>query len=873
MSQARSGDGRGRRPPVAALRRERDEARAQVARLKREAARLRRDLRAIHRSRMWAAWMVYLRLRAVAAPPLRALAAPFRRLRLRPLVGRLRRGTARAGRFALRAVLAGPHAAGFLFLLGHAAATRLAARLRRPPPLPPEPALGAAAGGGGRRPRVLLVSPYSIYPPNHGGGVRLFNLVRLLSRDCDLYLLIFVRAPDDPEQRRALAPYAVRVDFHHWRPAARQGFWGLAPPNAQIFASRRVAQRIRELVGGHAIDVVQLEYTELGQYAAGVDGARVVLTEHDVAARQHWRRRRLGFHRRFPEGRAYGGSFADWLRVVRYELASCRAADQIHAMSAADGEFLAAHLPDGGRRIRVVPNAVDTAFYQPPRPAPERRDVLYVGNFQNLPNVDAFEFLMEEIWPLVRRACPQVALDVVGAHPSPRVLRFAGRDGVRVVGEVPQVRPYYHDHRLMVAPIRAGSGTRLKILEAFAAGLPVVSTPLGAEGIEAVDGEHLLLAAAAADFARAVVRLLGDEALCRRLARSARGLVVRRYDWEVSARRTVAAYRELMAASPGQETVAGSVAAEGAAAAVQGPAVAPGAGEGDPGAGEAPLISIVIPTLNGGGRLGECLEAISRQRIDHPFEVVCVDSGSSPADLRRMASFGVRIRSIDRRQFNHGLTRDFGAEVSRGDVLVFLNQDAVPCDPGWLAALTAPLLAGPPELAAVQGGMREVPAAAERFYWDSCGQRFYFTRESRRWVDAYSGIGFSTVNAALRRQVWRRHPFGWAPIMEDKKWQRQVVEAGYAIAARPAAAVYHTHNYRLRPLVRRCLSEGLGWRNLGESYSLGDMVRDLGQARVYADLARGLARGRIRSPAELLFPWLRPFMVYWGNRWAREVKL
>jgi rhamnosyltransferase len=168
----------------------------------------------------------------------------------------------------------------------------------------------------------------------------------------------------------------------------------------------------------------------------------------------------------------------------------------------------------------------------------------------------------------------------------------------------------------------------------------------------------------------------------------------------------------------------------------------------------------------------------------------------------------------------------------------------------------------------VQGGIVEAPERAQRFYWDSCGERFYFTRDSRRWIETHFGVGFSTVNAAMRREVWERHPFGPAPIMEDKKWQHEIVLAGHAIAVVPTAAVLHSHRYGMRALLRRCASEGYGWRLLGETYSARDTLADALRPGIYADLSRGLHRGQVHTLAELLFPWVRPLTLYWGNRWA-----
>jgi hypothetical protein len=102
--------------------------------------------------------------------------------------------------------------------------------------------------------------------------------------------------------------------------------------------------------------------------------------------------------------------------------------------------------------------------------------------------------------------------------------------------------------------------------------------------------------------------------------------------------------------------------------------------------------------------------------------------------------------------------------------------------------------------------------------------------------------------------------------MEDKKWQRQARDAGLRITSRPDAAVYHTHDYNLRTLVARCRAEGLGWRYLGEDYRLRDALSDAFQTRTLRDLAAGLVRLRVRTPAELLFPWIRPMALYWGNQ-------
>jgi rhamnosyltransferase len=247
---------------------------------------------------------------------------------------------------------------------------------------------------------------------------------------------------------------------------------------------------------------------------------------------------------------------------------------------------------------------------------------------------------------------------------------------------------------------------------------------------------------------------------------------------------------------------------------------------------------------------------------------VVVDSGSDPESLEIVRRFPVRLHAVPPATFNHGLTRDLGASLTRGEHLVFLNQDAVPCSNDWLTGLIEPLEEDA-EVAAVQGGIREF-SDRPRFFWDSCGARFYFTRESEGWIARHAGLGFSTVNAAIRRAAWEALPFGEAAIMEDKKWQGAAGAHGFRIAHRPDAAVFHTHNYDLRGLIRRCQQEGFGWRLVGETYSVGAMVRDTLSRAKYRDLWGGLRSGRVGSVAELLFPVLRPWLVFRGNRLLRR---
>ncbi len=290
-------------------------------------------------------------------------------------------------------------------------------------------------------------------------------------------------------------------------------------------------------------------------------------------------------------------------------------------------------------------------------------------------------------------------------------------------------------------------------------------------------------------------------------------------------------------------------------------------------------ISIVVPTRRGGELLRRLIETVRAQRTDRAFEILLIDSGSDPSELEALRRAGARVESIAPEQFDHGATRDLAARLARGSIVVFLNQDCLPVGEVWLEGLVAPLLADDPP-AAVQGAIREFPVTElerdgrRRFFWDSGGARFNYTRESRDWISHHGGLGFSTVHCAIRRAVWEEIPFGPTPILEDKKWQRAASDRGYRIVDvdEHRALVWHSHEYDLRSLLRRSLSEGLGWRLVGSKYRLRHALGDLVDRGTWREWRAGIRSGALRGAAELLFPIVRPLGLWWGNRWAQRVR-
>jgi glycosyltransferase involved in cell wall biosynthesis len=232
--------------------------------------------------------------------------------------------------------------------------------------------------------------------------------------------------------------------------------------------------------------------------------------------------------------------------VERFETRLARRFDRVIAVSERERALLLA--ADPALWVAVVENGVDASALTPLAEEPSSRELLFVGNLAYRPNADAVRWLAEAILPRVRADLPEARLRVVGRGASRGLQRLAEAHGVAFEGEVSDVRPHYRRALLAVVPLRAGGGTRLKVLEAMALGRPVVSTAIGCEGLPARDGEHVLLADSPEAFAAAVIRLAGDEALRARLRAAARRLVEERFDWDVQARVLLRVYDEVVGA-------------------------------------------------------------------------------------------------------------------------------------------------------------------------------------------------------------------------------------------------------------------------------------------------------------------------------------
>jgi glycosyltransferase involved in cell wall biosynthesis len=306
---------------------------------------------------------------------------------------------------------------------------------------------------------------------------------------------------------------------------------------------------LAEILRRHRIDSVQIEGVHLSRYVGVIrevcPKARIIADWHNIESEIMWR---------------YAESAAGRLRrlmarrtaplIERAEQELLRKCDAHTVCSGKDRETLLRRCP--AARIEVVPNGVDVEYYSAEpetRPVP-LRDVLFVGTMDYHANVEAVIWFTRTVWPLVKASNPELVFRIVGRDPLPEIRALSAPDVV-VTGTVDDIRPCYARAAATVVPLRVGGGTRLKILESMAAKVPVVSTRLGAEGIELRDGTDILLAESPAEIAQNLKSLIDDKALAERLRNHGHALVKRLYDWSVPGARLYAIHREIHSAGRG----------------------------------------------------------------------------------------------------------------------------------------------------------------------------------------------------------------------------------------------------------------------------------------------------------------------------------
>lgn len=386
---------------------------------------------------------------------------------------------------------------------------------------------------------ILWVKAGGLMPPDSGGRIRSYQIAKALARSHEVTVYTFyAEQPNDPHGE--LRKIFKRVECRPLQiPAGRglgeallyaRAFFSPQPYTMVKFCKPWIARDLRRLLGETPFDVVVCDATATGGVIPWDFPCRKVLSTQNVEA-QIWKR-----HYELARNPVWKAVCRrEYLSMERIEREYLARADRVLAVSEVDRKFFSTLIPPG--KINVIPNGVDVRYFHASGAPEKGTELVFTGAMDWIPNEDAIFYFAQQILPLIRREIPDVSLTVVGRQPSQRLRNLAARTpGLRVTGRVDDVRPYMERAAVYVVPLRVGGGTRLKIFEAMAMGKVVVSTSIGAEGLDVCPGEDIAIADTPASFSDAVVDLLRNGQRRRTIAEAA-VRKAQQYDWSAIADR------------------------------------------------------------------------------------------------------------------------------------------------------------------------------------------------------------------------------------------------------------------------------------------------------------------------------------------------
>ena len=384
---------------------------------------------------------------------------------------------------------------------------------------------------------ILWLKTELLHPVDKGGRIRTYHMLRVLRRDHRITYLTLddgEAGPDAVEHATEYCTNLIRVPFDVAQKRTPPFYAQLAanvfsslPYAIAKYRSRQMERLVSEAVRGGTVDVVVCDFLAPAINVPSLLGAASVLFQHNVEA-LIWQR-----HTEVARNRLTRAYFREqWRRMRNFEREQCLRFDRVVAVSPQDLRLLEEDygVVDG----TAVATGVDVEHFRPTMPGHPRMplELVFTGSMDWLPNEDAVRYFVGEVLPRIRTRLPDTKLTIVGRNPSPAVTALTRDPAIHVTGRVSDVRPFLERGSVFVVPLRIGGGTRLKMYEAMAMEIPVVSTSIGAEGLPVRDGEHLVIADDAESFAAAVVGLLQDPARQQALAQSAAEYVRRECSWE-----------------------------------------------------------------------------------------------------------------------------------------------------------------------------------------------------------------------------------------------------------------------------------------------------------------------------------------------------
>lgn len=392
--------------------------------------------------------------------------------------------------------------------------------------------------------KILMLTPYLPYPLLSGGQIRTYNLLKKLKDKYEITLFSFIRSSEEKKHLSELSKFCKNIQVFkrrpawNWRNVVIAGFSPLPFVMVATYLSLKFKKAIGQELASTNYNLIHAEPFYMAPNIPKTD-IPILLVEQTI---EYLVYKKYADDFKIPVLKPF--LYTDVYKLKFWEEYYWRQATSLVAMSKEDKEIMAKAAK--GKTIDIVANGVDIDFFKQTKiQRPKRPTVLFVGNFKWLPNKDAALYLTNEIWPIIKARLPQAKLWIVGKNPTPEIVNLGNKKDVVVDSTIEDIRTAFGQSSVMLAPIRNGRGTKYKVLEAMASHLPVVTTHLGIEGMEAVEGKDVLLAESKDELAKLTIDLLTDKGQSERLSDSAYHLVKNKYHWDIISKSLDKVYQKI----------------------------------------------------------------------------------------------------------------------------------------------------------------------------------------------------------------------------------------------------------------------------------------------------------------------------------------
>ncbi len=382
--------------------------------------------------------------------------------------------------------------------------------------------------------KLLFIANRFPYPPYRGDKLKIFNLAKQLAISNELHLITFAEYADDLEHLDKITPYFKKIEvvkLPKWKSYFNVllGLFNSKPMQVSYFKSKSFKSRLALLLKENTYDGVHVQHLRMAQYAINLKNLYRILDLPDAFS-LYWQRRK-------NTKRNFFQILFDRIessRVARYEAHILREFDKCLVCSPEDKQYLEkTHQADN---INLLPNGVDTAQFQfANHDYTHNNKLLFTGNMDYAPNIDAVVYFAHQILPQIQVVFPDIKFVIAGQRPVPKVMELGNLQNIEVTGFVPNLNDMYNSASVVVAPLRFGAGTQNKVLEAMSMGIPVVCTNIGFEGLLIKNGEGIFMETDSKLFAQRVIDLLHSETLRKTTGEKACTHIAEKFSWEIIA--------------------------------------------------------------------------------------------------------------------------------------------------------------------------------------------------------------------------------------------------------------------------------------------------------------------------------------------------